>query len=129
MIRMGQLPLGDLQHPQLYGLTIEHAAILCMSCCRHKKNQYDFAADRFHFLATATLSNSPVKRISSELDPTMTRKTPGSSTKCILRSHNDRSDGVSVKLTVFFSPGCSEIRSKPRRFFSYVVTLLTISRV
>src|SRR5262252_9539968 len=74
-------------------------------------------------------SNCPVKRMSSDPEPIITLKVPGSITKCICRSHSPRSSRVSTNETVLVSPAFNWIRSKPLRFFSYVVTLVTSSRI
>src|SRR5262245_28038703 len=78
-----------------------------------------------HFPPAVTSSVAVVSWV--ELVPTITSNRPGSTTRFIWRSINDKASGPSVNVTVFFSPGFRVTRSNPRSSFVGLVTELTTS--
>ena len=68
------------------------------------------------------------RRRLAELVPTSSSKRPGSTTRFIDPSIIESACGPTVKVTVFFAPGSSETRWKPRSSLTGRVTELTTSR-
>ena len=61
----------------------------------------------------------------SELAPTIMSNTPGSTTRCMSMFQIESISGVTVKLTVRFSPGFNVIRSNPFNCMTGCVTEAT----
>src|SRR5580692_4602708 len=61
----------------------------------------------------------------SELGPTISSNTPGSTTRCMSTFQSESISGVTVKSTVFFSPGFKVIRLKPASCITGLVTEAT----
>jgi hypothetical protein len=76
---------------------------------------------------TSFLKKLPSSLISANERPTMTLNSPGSTMGCMLMK--DNSSGVSLNLTVFFSPGSSQIFSNPLSWMYGVTTELITSLI